>query len=294
MEAVLFYIFYLLNWLVTLLPLRVLYFFSDFLFLVLYYFPGYRRDVVSMNLRNAFPEKSDKERAGIEKKFYRHLADLFVETLKMEHFPEAEHRKRCTYENPELLNRLYDEGKDIVAVLGHYNNWETQNILPRYLKHTTISIYRPLKNKHFDRFLLKLRSQFGMVLSPTSMVIREIVNRRKAGERTMSVFLADQTPAITDIHYWTRFMNQDTPVYLGAEKIAMKYNMAVVFINQQKTGRGRYHVKFELLFEDTAGLKEFEITEAHVRHLEEIINRNPEFWIWSHKRWKHKRPAADA
>jgi KDO2-lipid IV(A) lauroyltransferase len=165
--------------------------------------------------------------------------------------------------------------------------------MPLFTPYTCISIYRPLKNKYFDRFLSNVRSRYGMVLAPTSMIVREIVNRRKNGERTLTVFLADQTPAKDDIHYWTSFLNQDTPVYLGAEKIGSKYNMAVVFINMQKIKRGYYNVKFELLFDSTSGLRENHVTESHVRHLESIIQERPEFWIWSHRRWKHKRVNPD-
>jgi Kdo2-lipid IVA lauroyltransferase/acyltransferase len=289
MQAFVFYIFLSLNWIMTLLPLGILYIFSDLLFFIFYHFPGYRKDVVETNLRNAFPFKTDSERAEIQRKFYRHLADLFIETLKFVHMSKRERIKRCTYENTELLDRLYSEGKDIAGILGHYNNWEYLNIMPLFTKYTCISIYRPLKNKYFDRFLSMVRSRHGMVLAPTSTVVREIVNRRKKGEKTFTVFLADQTPAKDDIHYWTSFLNQDTPVYLGAEKIAAKYNMAVVFINQQKIKRGYYNIKFELLFDNTSGLRENQVTESHVRHLESKIKDRPEFWIWSHRRWKHKR-----
>jgi KDO2-lipid IV(A) lauroyltransferase len=289
MEAIAFYIFYFLNWIFTLLPLRILYIFSDFLFLILYHFPGYRKDVVSANLRNAFPYKTEAEREDIARKFYRHLADLFIETLKLKHISLREHNRRYIFENTELLSRLYSEGKDVAAVMGHYNNWEVLNTMPLITDYTCISIYRPMKNKHFDRFQNGIRSRYGMVLAPMSMVMREILNRRKNGERTLTVFIADQTPAKTDIHFWTTFLNQDTPVFLGAEKIASKYNMAVVFINIQKMKRGFYKARFELLFDSGAGLGENQITEAHVKHLEDIIKEKPEYWIWSHRRWKHKR-----
>jgi KDO2-lipid IV(A) lauroyltransferase len=293
MQAILFYIFIILNWVITLLPLGILYLVADLLFFIFYHFPGYRKNVVATNLRNAFPYKTDSERAEIARKFYRHIADLFIETLKFVHMSKKERTKRCTYENTGLLDRLYSEGKDVAAILGHYNNWEYLNIMPLFTKYTCISIYRPLKNKYFDRFLSNVRSKHGMVLAPSSMVIREIVNRRKNGERTLTVFLADQTPAKGDIHFWTSFLNQDTPVYLGAEKIASKYNMAVVFINMQKIKRGYYNVKFELLFDSTTGTRENQVTESHVKHLESVINERPEFWIWSHRRWKHKRVYPD-
>lgn len=293
MEAVTFYLFLAVNWVITLLPLSVLYLFADILYLILFYFPGYRRNVVSTNLKNAFPYKTDAEREEIARKFYRHLAELFVETLKFTHMSNKERLRRCKFENIDLLKHLYSEGRDIVAVLGHYSNWEFLNILPLLTEYTCISIYRPLKNQHFDKFLNGVRSENGMIMAPMSMVIREILNRKKNGERTLTAFLADQTPAKGDIHYWTTFLNQDTPVYLGAEKIAAKYNMAVVFINMQKVKRGYYKITFEVLFDNVAGLRENQITEAHVKHLDSIINEKPETWIWSHRRWKHKRENPD-
>jgi Kdo2-lipid IVA lauroyltransferase/acyltransferase len=290
MGAIGFYIFYGINWLVTLLPLRVLYITSDFLFILLYYFPTYRRKVVSINLKNAFPEKSDEELKCIERKFYKHLADLFIETLKLTHMSKEQLMKRCTVSNAEIMDKLYDEKRDTVAVLGHYNNWEWLIILSQFTKYKFTSIYKPLQNKHFDRFINKLRSQYGVVLVPMSYIIKEIIYDRKKNINTFSAFISDQTPAITEIRYWTTFLNQDTPVYLGAEKIAARYDMAVVFFNLQKVKRGYYHVNIELLFDHTASLPEYFITQTHVKRLEELIREKPEYWIWSHRRWKHKRP----
>jgi Kdo2-lipid IVA lauroyltransferase/acyltransferase len=290
MGAIGFYIFYGINWVVTLLPMSVLYFFSDFLFLILYYFPSYRRKVVAENLRNSFPEKSRGELKAIEKKFYRHLADLMVEILKLTHMSKEESLKRMKITNLELLERLYAEGRDIIAVIGHYNNWEWLKSLIFHTEYQTVSIYKPLQNKQFDKFLLGLRSREGMILTPMSLIVREILEARKNNRRSIYSFITDQTPPRGDIKYWTTFLNQDTPVYLGVEKIAAKYDMAVVFFNVQKIKRGYYHYNPELLFEHTVGLPEHAITESHVRKLEEIIRKNPEYWVWSHRRWKHKKP----
>lgn len=291
MGAIGFYIFYGINWVITLLPFRVLYFFSDFLYLVLYYILSYRRKVVAENLRNSFPEKSAGELRVIEKKFYHHLADLFIEILKLTHMSKEESLERMTITNVELLERLFSEGRDVVAVIGHYNNWEWLKSLIFHTQHQTVSIYKPLQNKRFDNFLLGLRNREGMILTPMSLIVREILEARKAGRRSIYSFITDQTPPRTDIKYWTTFMNQDTPVYLGVEKIASKYDMSVVFFNVQKLKRGYYNYTVELLFDHTAGLPEHVITERHVRRLEEIIREKPEYWIWSHRRWKHKKPA---
>jgi len=293
MKASVFYIFYVINWIITLLPLRILFIFSDFFFLLLYYFPGYRKNIVMTNLRNSFPEKSDEELKSIARKFYRHLADMPVEVLKITHLSRRQLKKRCRIENIELIQKLYSEGRDIAAVMGHYNNWEYLTVIALLTKYRCIAIYRPLKNKYFDRFLLKLRSKYNMVLSPMSQVVRDIIACKNRGEKIIVSFLTDQTPACGDINYWTRFLNQDTPVYLGAGKIASKYDMAVVFFNIRKVKRGYYSVNLELLFDHTSGVPAEQITETHVKRLEKIIMEKPEFWLWSHRRWKYKRTISD-
>jgi KDO2-lipid IV(A) lauroyltransferase len=294
MGAVTYYIFYGINWIITLLPLPLLYLISDLLYLVLYYFPSYRRKVVALNLKNSFPEKTDEELKTIEKKFYRHLSDLIIETLKLTHMSQKEQKKRFTYSNLEIIDRLREEKRDIIAVLGHYNNWEWPTLLPYYLKYKTVIIFKPLQNKYFNNFINNQRSKFGIKLTPTSQVIREIVNYRKDKINTVSVFISDQIPAKGDIKYWTTFLNQDTAVFTGAGKIAAKYDMAVVYFHIQKIKRGHYNLDIELLHDHTAGLTENQITETHVRRLEEIIREKPEFWIWSHRRWKHKKPVENA
>ena len=293
MAAIGYYLFYGLNWIITLLPLPVLYIFSDFLYLILYNVVGYRRKVVATNLRNSFPEKTDTELKIIEKKFYRHLADIIIETLKSTHLTKANQKKRFTYSNLEIIDKLREEKRDIIAVLGHYNNWEWPTLLPYYLKYKTIIIYKPLQNKYFNNFVNNNRSKDGIVLTPTSQVIREIINYRRNNINTVSVFITDQIPAMGDIKYWTTFLNQDTAVFTGASKIASKYDMAIVFFHVQKVKRGYYNLGIELLFDHTEGLSEEVITEKHVRRLEEIIREKPENWIWSHRRWKHKKPVGN-
>jgi Kdo2-lipid IVA lauroyltransferase/acyltransferase len=293
MEAAVFYLFYITNWIITLLPLKVLYIFSDIFYLFIYYFPGYRRSVVHTNLRNAFPEKSEQEIAKIEKSFYKHLAGIFVETLKLTHMSIKQLTSRLRVENSELLTRLKAEKRDIVAICGHYNNWEWMTIVPLFTDYKCISIYKPLQNKYFDKFVNDLRKKHGFFLTPMSGIIRELINDRNAGINTLSAFIADQTPAKGDINYWTQFLNQESPVFLGAEKIASKYDAAVLLFNNQKIKRGYYTIRIELLFEHTAGLTDHVITESHVRRLEEIIKEKPQYWIWSHRRWKYKKEQPD-
>jgi len=290
MGAIGYYLFFGINWIVTLLPLRVLYILSDLIYLLLYYFPSYRRKVVAANLKNSFPAKTEEELKCIEKKFYKHFANLFVETFKLGHMTKAQIMRRFTISNLEILDKLLKEKRDTIAVLGHYNNWEWSILIPLYTKYKIVIIYKPLQNKFFNRFINNQRSKYGIVLTPMSLIIREIINNKKNNINTLSVFLTDQTPARGEIKYWTTFLNQDTPVYIGTEKIASKYDMAIVFFNIQKIKRGYYNLNIELLIEHTAGLPEYLITETHVRRLEEIIIEKPEYWLWSHRRWKHKRP----
>jgi KDO2-lipid IV(A) lauroyltransferase len=293
MEAIGFYIVYGFAWVLTFLPLPVLYILSDCIFPIVYYFPGYRRKVVRTNLMNSFPEKNIKEIIKIEKAYYHHLCDLFIETFKLIHMSNKETMERMQMTNPELLNRLYNEGKDVVAILGHFGNWEWLVCLPLYTKLQIVSIYKPLKDKHFDRFMNKMRSKNNMILSPMSGIIRDVVSLRQKNIRSLFAFITDQRPPKGEIKFWTKFMNQDTPVYLGAEKIASKYNMAVVFFNIQKVRRGYYTLTAELLFENSEGLPEHLITETHVQRLEEIIRETPEQWVWTHRRWKYKREQAN-
>ncbi len=294
MNAIAYYIFYGVNWIITLLPLSVLYVFADLLYYILYYFPSYRRKVVETNLKNSFPEKTEEELKIIEKKFYRHLADLFVETLKLTHMSEKEQKKRFTYTNLNVIDKLREDKRDIIAIVGHYNNWEWPTLLPYYLKYKTIIIYKPLQNKYFNNFVNSSRSKHGIVLTPTSQIIREIINYRLNKINTVSVFISDQIPAKGDIKYWTTFLNQDTAVFTGAGKIASKYDMAIVFFHVRKIKRGHYNLDVELLIDHPKGLSENDITEVHVRRLEQIIKNKPEYWIWSHRRWKHSRPVENA
>ena len=290
MKAIVYYIFFGINWLFTLLPLMVLYKFSDLLFLILYYFPSYRRNVVATNLKNSFPEKSEVELKQIERNFYKHFADLLIEIMKLRNMSNSTQLKRYTYSNTEIFDKLREEKRDIIGVLGHYNNWEWPTLLGQKVNYLSIVIYKPLQNKYFNRFINDQRTKDGLKLASMSMIIRDVINYRKQNINTFSVFIADQTPPGGELNHWTTFLNQDTAFFTGAGKIAAKYDMAVVFLNIQKKKRGYYNMDFELLFDHTSGIEEKIIIEKYVRRLDEVIREKPEYWLWSHRRWKHKRP----
>lgn len=289
MQRIGFWIAYSLLWISTWIPLGRLFVIGDLFYFVAYRLIGYRKDVVRKNLTASFPGKDSDELKAIERKFYRHLGDSFVEWFYPLHRSAKEMKPRYIFKNPDLLNELYDKGISVAGVLGHYGNWEWLSLLPTEVKHKVWAIHKPLKNKYFNGLINRLRSQYGVHMVTTQDSFRKLKTEKDLGEVTMTYFLADQSPQKSKIKYWTSFLNQDTPVFLGAEQIAKKLDMAVVFFDIRKIKRGYYEVEFKLLEEHPKSSDQYCITEAHVRCLEERIVAEPEWWLWSHKRWKHKR-----
>lgn len=271
-------------------PFWLMYFFADLLYVINYYFIRYRKKTVLTNLRNSFPEKSEKEIQRISKAFYHHLSDLFFETIKAYQASEETLRKRFQYKNPELMDELYQQGKSVALLSGHYANWEWTIAMPKYIRHQVNGIYRPMRNKEFDQYMKKVRSRFGGYLIPAKTSLRTMIGFEQSGVLSSTYYLTDQT-ALTDTKYWMKFLNQEAPIFPGPEKVASRFQQAVVFMDIQKVSRGYYEVEFTKLFDDASQTGEFEVTRAHTRFLEEIIRKRPEHWLWSHKRWKHKRPA---
>lgn len=270
-------------------PFWLMYLFADVFYFIGYYIIGYRKKTVLTNLRNAFPEKTDQDIHQISKAFYHHLADLFFETIKAFQASEQTLQKRYHYKNLEVMNELYHQGKSVALLSGHYANWEWTIAMPKFLLHQVNGIYRPMQNKQFDQYMKKVRSRFGGCLIPASTSLRTMIEFEKAGVVSSTYYLTDQT-ALYDTKYWMMFLNQETPVFPGPEKIASRFKQAVVFMDIQKVRRGYYEIEFTKLFNDASQTKEFEVTKAHTKFLEDIIRKRPEHWLWSHKRWKHKRP----
>ncbi|HEY3372452.1 MAG TPA: lysophospholipid acyltransferase family protein [Prolixibacteraceae bacterium] len=270
-------------------PFWLMYALADLFYFMGYYIIGYRKKTVLTNLRNAFPEKTEKEIHKISKAFYHHLADLFFETIKAFQASEQTLKKRYHYKNLEVMDELYHQGKSVALLSGHYANWEWTIAMPKYLLHQVNGIYRPMQNKQFDAYMKKVRSRFGGTLIPASTSLRTMIQFEQSGVVSSTYYLTDQT-ALYDTKYWMMFLNQETPIFPGPEKIASRFKQAVVFMDIQKVRRGYYEVEFTKLFDDASQTKEFEVTKAHTQFLEDIIRKRPELWLWSHKRWKHKRP----
>jgi KDO2-lipid IV(A) lauroyltransferase len=250
---------------------------------------GYRKKVVYDNLHNSFPDKSDKEIDTIARDFYHFFADLLVESIKIMHLSGKEISRRVKYVDAPLFEELYKKGKHALVVMGHYGNWEWLPGIPLQVPNRTMSVYKPLNNKLFDNLVKKMRTKFGSDLIPMRSVPKVLLQYLNENTPSTSLFIADQSPMRSEIQYWTTFLNQDTPIYTGVEKLAKKYNMAVMFLVIRRVKRGYYNVHTKMLFEDVSNAESHEITEAHVKALEQEIIAAPQYWLWTHRRWKHKR-----
>ncbi len=275
---------------VSYLPFRVLYWFSDFLYIICYHIIGYRKEVVRNNLKNSFPKLSESEIITIEKKFYHHFTDFLVESAKSFTISKKEIIKRCSIVNPELPNDYYEKGKSLMVLCGHYNNWEYYAVgLQQQIKHKTLAAYHPLKNKFFDKIIKNYRQRFGMKMLSMREIPRYFVEQ-KTNEPTMAIMVNDQSPLDPKKAYWNTFLSQDTGWMRGTERIASKHNQCLLFGCIRKVKRGFYEVTFYPITDEPNKVNDGYILDKHTQYLEMVISENPEFWLWSHKRWKHKRP----
>ena len=274
-------------WLLHLLPEFALYLLSDLLYVLMYHVAGYRKRVVYGNLRKAFPDLNEQEVGKIARKFYHHLSDLMLESAVFPFYSKSKARKRFVVKNPELLNSLYSKGKMVMAVLGHYGNWEYLSSLGFTIDYPVVAIYKPLRNRYFDRMIQRDREAYGVITVPMEKIARKLIEYKNSNTPVLTLFLGDQRPQYHQIQYWTKFLGRDTPVFLGTEKLARKLDASVVFLKIRKVKRGRYEMEAELICEGPQGLKPNEITDRHVHILEDLIREEPAFWLWSHKRWKH-------
>lgn len=293
MSAVVFYIFYAFVWVLAWLPLPVLYVITYPVYLLLYYVVRYRKKVVRRNLTNSFPDKSLKEIKQIERRFYLHFVDVFTETLKLIHISDEEMQRRMHFVNPEMMANFAKEKKSMIVMLGHYGNWEW--ITSIFIDYKNIDgfvageLYRPLKNKYFDSFFLSLRKRFGTLNIPKNDALRAILGLRREGKTFALGFIADQTPSRNNLNYWNTFLNQETPFLTGPERIARKGGDAVIYFDVRKVKRGYYSCELVLVSPNAKETAENEITDKYVELFENTIKRDPACWLWSHKRWKHKR-----
>lgn len=290
---ILYYFIYATAFIYALLPFRVLYILSDILFYFIYYILRYRRKIVRKNLINSFPDKSTDEIIKIEKDFYHHFCDYFFETIKMLHISDDEMRRRFIFENTDVIAAIFKEKRSAILMLGHHCNWEWLTSITLHVGEqynvTCQQIYRPLKNKASDMFFLKLRKRFHSVGISKNDTLRAIVRLRRQNQQFIIGFMSDQKPSPKNSHYWTTFLNQETSILTGAERIATQTGLCVAYLDIRKVKRGYYTSRFEIITTEPQSLKEFEITEKYARLMEQTILHQPAYWLWTHNRWKHKR-----
>ena len=292
---ILYYIVLAVWYVFSLLPLRVHYVISDLLFWLLYAVIGYRRKVVYSNISASFPEKSEEELRKIERGFYHFFCDYMVESVKLMTITPENLKKRMVFKGTEIVDEIVESGQSCALYLGHLCNWEWVSSLPLWLspKVHCGQIYHPLENKDFDRLFLRSRQRMGAECIAMADTLRKILEYRKAGQPIIVGYISDQVPFWTSIHHWVNFLNHDTPVLTGTERIVRKVNHAVLFLDIHRVRRGYYEADIKLITREPQKMGEYEITDTYFKMLEQSIRKAPEFWLWSHNRWKRTREEFD-
>ncbi len=293
MGKILFNIFVIpLLYFISALPFWILYRISDLFYVLVYYLVGYRKAVVIQNLKNSFPEKSEAEIKQITKQFYKYFCDVIFETVKLFTISKQEFKRRCVMTDQAIkdFNYFFDKNQTIVGVMGHCGNWEWGAISHQvYFTRMITGVYHPLSNKNFDKLMLNLRGRFGGDIVAMNQLYKRLITLKQQNISTTIGLIADQT-APPESAYWTTFLNQDTPVFNGTEKLAKKFNYPVVFLSVKKIKRGFYELDTKILTENPKDLPNGEISELHTKQLEKNICQQPYTWLWTHRRWKHKKP----
>ena len=279
---------------VACLPLGVLYVLSDGLYIIARYVLRYRLAVVRKNLRNALPERSDDELRRIERAYYRHLCDCIVETVKLLHISDSEMHRRVEIRNVGEVNASLADGRQVVTFLGHYGNWEWVQLVSTAFRGNDLSgeIYRPLRNQTMDRIMLRIRSRFDTLCIPQNKAVRTLMRLNFDGKKFVIGFIADQYPNSENRRHWTDFLHQRASYVTGGEEIGRRVDARFFYIEMERPRRGHYIITFRPIEVPPDSREEYPYTICFLRMLEEHIRRAPEFWLWSHNRWRHKEPVA--
>lgn len=291
MQRFVYLLAYPFLWGVSRLPFPLLYLLSDGLFFLLYRVIRYRRKVVRDNLALVFPDKSEEERQGIERKFYSHLCDVFMEMVKTMGISKEELLKRYTFTGLEVIHKLEAKGKSIMLLAPHYASWEWAFALEPYVKGEAFAVYQPLTNRYFDRWARRNRKRFGTTLITTRETSQQITKNRQEGRLAFYGMLIDQSPMLAKAQYWAPFMGVRVPMHTGAEYLSKKTDLPVIYMKVSKLKRGYYEASFKLLSENPGEIPDFQITDAFFREVEKSIREAPEYYFWTHKRWKHRNKA---
>ena len=294
MQLIAYIILYPFLWLISILPFKLLYMVSDAVYVLIYYIIGYRKKVVTSNLKLAFPEKSANEIALIQKKFYHHLCDMILEAVKSITISEAEIKRRYIFTNVEEVHKLEKENKSIVLLMGHYASWEWIFILQAHVNHKGYAVYKQLSNKYFDALVKRIRAKYNSHLITTKETVPTLLRAKVNKELTLNGFVFDQSPKAHKALHWQNFMGVKVPVHVGAEVLAKRLGMATVFLKVKKTKRGYYEATFMDIIKYTSSIENYQITDLALRRVEEQIYKAPEYYLWTHKRWKHMDKVPDS
>lgn len=289
MQLLAFVLIYPLLWLVSILPFRLLYAVSDMLFFLLYHVFRYRKKTVEDNLKLVFPEKSESERKQITKEFFHHLCDMILEAIKSMNISVEDMKARFKFTNIEVIQDYEKRQKSIALMCAHYGSWEWIFILQAYTSHLTFAIYKKLNNVYFDKLVRKIRARYDSYLITTKESINVLVENKKKGLITINGFAADQSPKKEKAYHWNTFMGIEVPVHTGAEMLAKKLDMPVVFFSVKRIRRGFYETTFQTLAEHPNEFKDYEITDQFLKLVENQIHEAPQYYLWTHKRWKHRK-----
>jgi KDO2-lipid IV(A) lauroyltransferase len=289
MQFLVFIIAYPFLWIISILPFPIFYKLSDGVYFLVYYIIGYRKKVVRGNLAMALPHLSEKERLEIEKKSYRHLCDMFMEMIKTMTISSEEMNKRFVITNVELMKEFEQKEKSIMLLASHYASWEWLITLNQKLGYQGVGVYKKLSNKYFDKLVRDLRSKYNTELVTTSNTIPFISRNQKEGILSVYGLASDQSPKADRIFHWKSFMGIEVPVHTGAEMLAKKYDLNVIFAKVKKIRRGYYECTLVPISYDPTSVTDFGITDIFIQEVEKQIQEAPEYYFWTHKRWKHKR-----
>ena len=292
MQLLVYILIYPILWIISILPFPIFYLFSDFICFLTYNIIGYRKKVVRANIKLALPHLSDKERLAIEKKFYSHMCDMFLEMIKTITISQKEIEKRFTFSNMEVYYDLEKKNKSIALMCAHYASYEWVVSMNYHIHCKGFGIYKKLSNPYFDKLVKRIRSKFKAELITTKQTIPTIAENHKNNVLGIYGFASDQSPKANAAYHWAPFMGHIVPVHTGAEILAKRFDMNVIFLRTKKIKRGYYQASFEVLSDDVKSVPNYEITDKFLKLVEEQIYEAPEFYLWTHKRWKHSKEKA--
>lgn len=294
-DKILYALVYGFWFLMSLLPFWLLFIISDCLYFLVAKVVKYRHHTIWKNLKESFPEKSEAEIKKIQRDFYHWFCDYLVETIKLMTMSEKSLRKHIQFTGMEQFNEVLNNGGSCAVYLGHYCNWEWISAIPYWVpKHVQCcELYHPLENRAMDKVFIHLREQQNALCIPMQESLRKILDFKRKNASLVVGYIADQAPMWNNIHHWVDFLNHDTPVLTGAERIARHTRQACFYGDMSRPKRGYYVCNMRLIELNPKTRPNFEITDIYMKMLEETIQREPAYWLWSHKRWKRTREEFD-